>query len=151
MEAMPLAANSVDCLISNCVINLAADKAAVFREMFRVLKPGGRVAVSDIALKRELPADLAQSVAAHVGCVAGALPVAEYERLLREAGFSAVQIIDTGSDLNAYSKVEGQSGCCSPANNLSSSVRNNISCRSASTFQILPRRRIRMARRKRRS
>ena len=73
MEAMPLADDSVDCLISNCVINLAADKSAVFREMFRVLKPGGRVAVSDIALKKELPIELARSVAALVGCVAGAL------------------------------------------------------------------------------
>lgn len=113
MEAMPLADNSVDCLISNCVINLAADKSAVFREMYRVLKPGGRVAVSDIALKRELPAELARSAAAHVGCVAGALPVAEYERLLKGAGFAAVRIIDTGNDLNAYAKVEGASGCCS--------------------------------------
>jgi SAM-dependent methyltransferase len=115
MEAMPLPAGSVDCLISNCVINLAADKSAVFREMFRVLKPGGRVAVSDIALKRELPEPLARSVAAYAGCVAGALHVAEYERLLKAAGFAAVQVVDTGSDLNAYSKVEGQSGCCSPA------------------------------------
>jgi SAM-dependent methyltransferase len=113
MEAMPLAADSVDCLVSNCVINLAADKAAVFREMFRVLKPGGRVAVSDIALKQELPEELARSVAAHVGCVAGALPVAEYERMLKAAGFAAVQIIDSGSDLNAYAKVETASGCCS--------------------------------------
>jgi arsenite methyltransferase len=115
MEAMPLAENSVDCLISNCVINLAADKSAVFREMFRVLKPGGRVAVSDIALKKELPDELARSVASYVGCVAGALPVAEYKRLLKEAGFSAVEIIDTRSDLNAYSKVEGASGCCTPS------------------------------------
>jgi arsenite methyltransferase len=115
MEAMPLAENSVDCLISNCVINLAADKSAVFREMYRVLKPGGRVAVSDIALKKELPDELAKSVASYVGCVAGALPVAEYERLLKEAGFAAVQIVDTRSDLNAYSKVEGASGCCTPS------------------------------------
>jgi arsenite methyltransferase len=117
MESMPLPDNTADCLISNCVINLAADKSAVFREMFRVLKPGGRVAVSDIALKKELPEELAKSVAAHVGCVAGALPVAEYERLLKDAGFSAVQIVDTRSDLNAYSKVEGSSGCCSSGMN----------------------------------
>lgn len=115
MEAMPLAEDSVDCLISNCVINLAADKSAVFREMFRVLKPGGRVAVSDIALKKELPDELAKSVASYVGCVAGALSVVEYERLLKEAGFAAVQIVDTKSDLNAYSKVEGASGCCTPS------------------------------------
>ena len=112
MEAMPLADNSVDCLISNCVINLVADKSAVFREMHRVLKPGGRVAVSDIALKKELPDELARSVASYVGCVAGALTVAEYERLLKDAGFSAVEIMDSRSDLNAYSKVEAASGCC---------------------------------------
>jgi SAM-dependent methyltransferase len=115
MEALPLPDGSVDCLISNCVINLAPDKPAVFREMFRVLKPGGRVAVSDIALKKELPPELADSVAAYVGCVAGAVLVADYERMLAEAGFATVQIVDTGKDLNAYSQVEGQSGCCSPA------------------------------------
>ncbi|HSQ54658.1 MAG TPA: arsenite methyltransferase, partial [Gemmata sp.] len=115
MEELPLPADSVDCLISNCVINLAADKFAVFREMLRVLKPGGRVAVSDIALKRELPEELASSVAALVGCVSGAISIDEYDRLLKAAGFAAVQIVDTGSDLNAYARVEGQSGCCSPA------------------------------------
>lgn len=115
IDHIPLPDASVDVVISNCVINLAEDKRAVFRDMFRVLKPGGRVAVSDIALKRALPADLAQSVAAHTGCIAGALEIGEYERLLKAAGFSAVQVVDAGSDLNAYSAVEGQSGCCSPA------------------------------------
>src|SRR5438046_437798 len=94
IDRLPLDDDSVDCVISNCVLNLAPDKPAVFREIFRVLKPGGRVAVSDIALKRELPAGLAQSVAAYVGCVAGALPVGDYERLLREAGFEAVRGTD---------------------------------------------------------
>jgi SAM-dependent methyltransferase len=115
MESLPLPDASVDVLISNCVINLAPDKPAVFREMVRVLKPGGRVAVSDIALKKELPAGLADSVAAYVGCVAGALPIAEYVRQLTTAGFTGVQVIDARKDLNAYSKIEGQSGCCSPA------------------------------------
>jgi SAM-dependent methyltransferase len=114
MEAMPLPADSADCLISNCVLNLAADKAAVFREMFRVLRPGGRVAVSDIALKKPLPKEIEASVAAYVGCIAGALVLDEYVRLLTEAGFSGVQVIDSGKDLNAYAKVENQSGCCSP-------------------------------------
>jgi ubiquinone/menaquinone biosynthesis C-methylase UbiE len=113
MEQLPLPDASVDCLISNCVINLAPDKSAVFREMFRVLKPGGRVAVSDIALKRPLPAEVAQDVMAYVGCVAGALLIPEYERLLREAGFAAVQVVDTRKDLNAYAMIDGGAGCCS--------------------------------------
>jgi SAM-dependent methyltransferase len=115
IDRLPLADGSVDCLISNCVINLAPDKPAVFREMVRVLRPGGRVAVSDIALKQSLPEGLLRDVAAYVGCIAGAVPVADYERMLSEAGFSAVQVVDTGADLNAYAQVEGQSGCCSPA------------------------------------
>lgn len=112
MESMPVPDGSADCVISNCVINLVPDKPAVFREMFRVLKPGGRVAVSDIALKRELPDDLGRSVAAYVGCVAGAIPVAEYERMLTNAGFDAVRVIDAGKDLNAYAKVDEGSACC---------------------------------------
>lgn len=115
MEETTLPAGSADCLISNCVLNLAADKAVVFREMFRVLKPGGRVAVSDIALKRPLPAEVAANVNAFVGCIAGALPIDDYVRMLGEAGFTGVQVIDSGKDLNAYAKVENQSGCCSPA------------------------------------
>jgi ubiquinone/menaquinone biosynthesis C-methylase UbiE len=120
IDRLPLADASVDCIVSNCVINLAPDKGAVFRDMFRVLRPGGRVAVSDIALKQPLPPALAESVAAYVGCIAGALPIAEYERLLRDAGFSAVQVVDTQKDLNAYAKVENQSACCSPAMDQSS-------------------------------
>jgi arsenite methyltransferase len=121
MESMPLADGSADVIISNCVINLAPDKPVVFREMFRVLKSGGRVAVSDIALKNPLPDEVAGSVAAYVGCVAGAIPVADYERMLREAGFEGVRVIDAGKDLNAYAKVEGGEGCCSPAPNSSGS------------------------------
>lgn len=115
MEALPVADASADCLISNCVINLAADKSLVFREMYRVLKPGGRVAVSDIALKQPLPTELKSSVEAFVGCIAEALLIDDYVRMLAEAGFTAVQVIDSGADLNAYAKVENQSGCCSPA------------------------------------
>jgi SAM-dependent methyltransferase len=115
IDHLPLDDDSVDCLISNCVINLASNKPAVFREMFRVLKPGGRVAVSDIALKQALPDELARSVSAHVGCVAGAVPIADYERDLRAAGFEAVRVVDTGRDLNVYAKVENQSSCCAPA------------------------------------
>jgi arsenite methyltransferase len=114
IDKLPLPDASVDCIVSNCVINLAPDKGAVFRDMFRVLKPGGRVAVSDIALKQALPRELAESVAAYVGCVAGAIAVPAYERLLREAGFAGVQVVDTRKDLSAYAKVESQAACCAP-------------------------------------
>jgi SAM-dependent methyltransferase len=114
IDKLPLADRSADCVISNCVINLAADKNAVFREMFRILKPGGRVAVSDIALKKELPPSLAKDVAAYVGCIAGAITIEEFRRGLRAAGFEAVHVVDSGADLNAYANVDGQSACCPP-------------------------------------
>jgi arsenite methyltransferase len=115
IDRLPLADASVDCIISNCVINLAPDKNAVFREAARVLKPGGRFAVSDIALRKPLPPKLAANVAALVGCIAGAIPIEEFRTGLQAAGFFAVEIIDSKSDLNAYAKVDGQAGCCSPA------------------------------------
>ena len=115
IDRIPLPDASADCVISNCVINLAPDKPAVFREMARVLRPGGRLAISDIALRRPLPQDLARDVAAYVGCVAGAIPVEEYRRGLAEAGFSHVEIVDSGADLNAYALAGGESACCAPA------------------------------------
>jgi SAM-dependent methyltransferase len=115
IDKIPLPDASVDCVISNCVLNLAPDKPAVFREIARVLKPGGRLAVSDIALKKELPEAIAKSVAAYVGCIAGAIRIDDYRSELLAAGFSHVEIVDSGADLNAYAKVENQSGCCSPA------------------------------------
>lgn len=113
IDRLPLPDASVDCVISNCVINLAPDKPAVFREIARVLKPGGRLAVSDIALKKQLPSELAGDVMAYVGCIAGAIEIDTYRRQLTEAGFSGVQVIDSGADLNAYAKAENQSVCCS--------------------------------------
>jgi Methylase involved in ubiquinone/menaquinone biosynthesis len=115
IDKLPLPDASVDCVISNCVLNLAPDKPAVFREIFRVLKPGGRLAVSDIALKAELPQAVASSLAAYVGCIAGAIRIEDYRQGLLDAGFKYVEIVDSGKDLNAYAKVENQSGCCSPA------------------------------------
>ena len=120
IDQIPLPDASVDCVISNCVLNLAPDKPAVFREIARVLKPGGRVAVSDIALKHELPEAVAQSMAAYVGCIAGAIKIDDYKSGLVAAGFEHVEIVDSGADLNAYAKVENQSGCCSPAMDISS-------------------------------
>ncbi len=115
IDQLPLADASVDCVISNCVINLAPDKPAVFREIARVLKPGGRLAVSDIALKGELPEAIASSLAAYVGCIAGALPIETYRQELRTAGFEYVEVVESGADLNAYKNVENQAACCSPA------------------------------------
>lgn len=115
IDNMPIPDASVDCVISNCVINLAPDKPAVFREISRILKPGGRLAVSDIALKQPLPPEIGNDLQAYVGCVAGAILIDEYRSWLAAAGFNAVEIIDNGKDLNAYSKVNGQSGCCSPS------------------------------------
>ncbi|OYW24540.1 MAG: SAM-dependent methyltransferase [Planctomycetales bacterium 12-60-4] len=115
IDAIPLPDQSVDCVISNCVINLAPDKPAVFREIARILRPGGRLAVSDIALKQLLPADLAGDIAAFVGCIAGAIEIESYQQGLVSAGFAEVEVIDSGTDLNAYAKMENQSGCCSPA------------------------------------
>jgi ubiquinone/menaquinone biosynthesis C-methylase UbiE len=117
IDKLPLPDASADCVRSNCVINLAPDKPAVFREIARVLKPGGRLAVSDIALKKPLTAEIGQDLLAYVGCIAGAIPFEEYRRQLAKAGFAAVEVIDTEADLNAYAKVENQTGCCSaPAN-----------------------------------
>lgn len=113
IDHIPLPDSSVDCVISNCVINLAPDKRAVFREIFRILKPGGRLAVSDIALKTDLPEALASSIAAYTGCIAGAIKIEEYRSELLNAGFQYVEIVDGGKDLNAYQKAENQSGCCS--------------------------------------
>ena len=115
IDRLPLADGSVDCIISNCVINLAPDKPAVFREMARVLKPGGRVAISDIAIKRPLPPELGENLMAYVGCIAGAIEMDAYREGMLAAGFSAVEIQDSGADLNAYAQVEGQGGCCSPS------------------------------------
>jgi arsenite methyltransferase len=112
IDQLPLADASVDCVLSNCVINLVPDKARAFREIFRVLKPGGRIAISDIALRRPLPPAVASDVQAHVGCIAGALLMADYERMLREAGFASVVISDSGADLNIYAQ-SGSGGCCS--------------------------------------
>jgi ubiquinone/menaquinone biosynthesis C-methylase UbiE len=90
IEHIPLPDHSVDVVISNCVINLSADKGQVLREAFRVLKPGGRFAVSDIVVQGQLPAEIRRSLEQWVGCVAGALEEETYRRLLAEAGFEQV-------------------------------------------------------------
>jgi arsenite methyltransferase len=113
IEAMPLQDNSVDCVISNCVLNLCADKDVALAEVFRVLKPGGRFAISDIALRKVLPEAIKKEVAAWTGCIAGALSINENREALLKAGFSQIDIQDSNSDLNAY-KDGGHAACCGP-------------------------------------
>jgi SAM-dependent methyltransferase len=95
IEAIPLPDNSVDVLISNCVINLSADKDRVLREAFRVLKPGGRFAVSDVVVRGEMPAEIREKVLLWVGCIAGALEESEYAARLARAGFEQISLEPT--------------------------------------------------------
>ncbi len=114
IEAMPIPSGSVDCVISNCVLNLCEDKNAALAEVFRILKPGGRLAVSDLVLKQPLPDAVAEKVTAWIGCIGGALSVDEYREKLSAVGFAAVAIEDTGADLNVY-KEGASAACCGPA------------------------------------
>lgn len=95
IEEMPVEDGEVDVIISNCVINLSPDKAAVFKEAFRVLRPGGRVAVSDIVLTEPLPEAIVDSIAAYVGCVAGASLLDDYVGFLRDAGFQEIEVAES--------------------------------------------------------
>jgi arsenite methyltransferase len=141
IENIPLPDNSVDVIISNCVINLSADKARVLREAFRVLKPGGRFAVSDVVVRGEVPEEIRRSMLLWVGCIAGALGDHEYVSKLTDAGFEKIEIEPTrvysledartvltghGIDVDAIApQVEGKfisafvratkpAGCCGP-------------------------------------
>jgi SAM-dependent methyltransferase len=123
MEDVPLPDESVDVVISNCVINLSSDKAQVLREAFRVLRPGGRFAVSDVVVRGAIGPEIRASVEAWVGCVAGALDEAEYRTLLTNAGFADIEIVPTrvyeladaeevlvadGIDIEELSSVDGK-------------------------------------------
>ena len=120
IESLPVESASVDYVISNCVINLSPDKPSVFREIARVLKPGGRFAVSDIVLLRPLPEELARSVSAYVGCIAGASLLTDYLATALDAGLRDLSIprIAVGADLMAIlspeSSESGKSSCCAP-------------------------------------
>jgi len=111
IEAIPLPDDSVDVIISNCVINLSADKDKVLAEAFRVLKPGGRFAVSDVVVRGEIPADIRRSVELWVGCVAGALDEQVYHDKLGRAGFAEVSIEPTrvyrAADARAFLDAQG--------------------------------------------
>jgi ubiquinone/menaquinone biosynthesis C-methylase UbiE len=95
IERIPLPASSVDVIISNCVINLSADKDRVLAEAFRVLRPGGRLAVSDVVVRGEVPAEIRRSVELWIGCVAGALEEREYRDKLAAAGFEDIGVEPT--------------------------------------------------------
>ena len=92
IENLPIEDNSVDVVISNCVINLSPDKARVFNEVHRVLKPGGRLAISDIALTKELPMKIRGSIEAYVGCVGGAIIIDDYKKIVEASGFKDVKL-----------------------------------------------------------
>lgn len=132
IEQLPVADNTVDAIISNCVINLSPDKPQVFREAFRVLKPGGRIAIADIVRTAELPSEIASDLAALCGCVAGAASVSELETMLRDSGFEEIRVQPkdvskefirtwtSGRDAADYvvsatiEAVKPASGCCWP-------------------------------------
>jgi arsenite methyltransferase len=111
IEQIPLPDNSVDVIISNCVINLSGDKDRVLREAFRVLKPGGRFAVSDVVVRGDVPAAIRQSMSLWVGCIAGALSDTDYRAKLAAAGFTGVGVEDTRvygvEDARAFLASEG--------------------------------------------
>lgn len=94
IENLPVENNSIDIIISNCVINLSPDKESVFKEAFRVLKPGGRLMVSDLVLVRDLPKAVKESVEAYVGCLAGAIFKKDYLYAIRKAGFRNIKVVD---------------------------------------------------------
>lgn len=92
IENLPLPAESVDLVISNCVINLSPDKERVFREAFRVLRPGGKLAISDVVLVRELPEEIKPDLTAYAGCLSGAVMKTDYLKLIEKAGFAEVEV-----------------------------------------------------------
>jgi arsenite methyltransferase len=119
IEALPVEDASVDLVISNCVINLSPDKRAVFREIRRVLKPGGQFAISDLVLLRQLPPEVAEDVNAYVGCVAGASLLTDYIGMALEAGLEELnipEVVPSGKLLTAYGlngeEQVASAGCC---------------------------------------
>jgi arsenite methyltransferase len=108
IENLPVADASVDCIISNCVVNLSPDKPQVFREALRVLRPGGRLVVSDLVLTRPLAPGLQRDVSLYVGCVAGASLETDYLQLMRDAGFAQVEVLErTGYSVGSDGLAEG--------------------------------------------
>jgi len=113
-EDIPLEDCVADCVMSNCVLNLVPDKSRAFREIHRILKPGGRLAASDIAMTKPLPTELRTEMIARTGCIAGAISIEEYTQKLHEAGFADVVILDMEADLNVYTEL-GPNACAPSA------------------------------------
>jgi SAM-dependent methyltransferase len=115
IEHLPVADGTVDVIISNCVVNLSPDKLQVFREAYRVLKPGGKLALSDIVTDGPLPQAIKDSLSAWAGCVAGALDVKDYLSMLDEAGFTSIEVVPVYFDqetVDEYVKVAEGGSCC---------------------------------------
>jgi arsenite methyltransferase len=132
IERMPVADNSVDVIISNCVINLSADKDAVFREAFRILKPGGRFAVSDMVTRGEVPADFRQTLELWAGCLSGALDEQDYLQKLRAAGFSDAYVSSStalpGAEIDEWADngQQAAASCCTPSTNSGKTLTRDI-------------------------
>lgn len=107
IEKLPIENDFIDVVISNCVINLSADKPQVFREIFRVLKPGGRIAISDITLLKPLPKNIRESIDAYVGCVSGAILMDDYQQMIEDAGFNHVALKPDTKDPMGKAMLEG--------------------------------------------
>ena len=121
IEHLPVADNSVDVIISNCVVNLSPDKPQVFREAFRVLRSGGRLALSDIVTDGPLPQAIKDSLSAWAGCVAGALDVKDYIAMLEAAGFTKTELVPVYFDqqtVDEYVKQIDSGSCCQPSRKL---------------------------------
>ena len=132
IEAIPLPSNSVDVIISNCVINLSADKDAVLREAFRVLKPGGRFAVSDVVIEGEIPDAVRKDMEAYVGCVAGALEKQDYLTRLANAGFTGGDIHPTRKYL--FADLEATTCASEAVANLSQEEKSSLDGRIMGAF-----------------
>jgi len=109
IENLPVEDNSVDVIISNCVINLSVDKEKVFREAYRVLKPGGKIMISDLVTEGELPEEMKKSFDAWAGCIAGALEKTEYLNVIRKAGFQDVKVVsESNYDIDISEELKGK-------------------------------------------
>ncbi|KZT19124.1 S-adenosyl-L-methionine-dependent methyltransferase [Neolentinus lepideus HHB14362 ss-1] len=117
-EPLPLVSDSIDCIMSNCVVNLlpTLGKAVLMKEAARVLRPGGRLVFHDIIAKQPLSLEITNDLAAYVGCIAGAITLDQYKAILSQAGFRDILLVDTETDINVYSLSEtsGSEGCCPP-------------------------------------